>query len=131
MKWALLWSVLAWCAYADVHEIAAKIERLSGETQLKPKPPYHVYDPFARGKPLLAQKSLIVASVPPKALRVETILAGRAWVDGRWVAKGDALAGGTVAAITEGGIVIAYAHEQVAVALTRAQHLHIKKEPAR
>lgn len=114
---------------AEVSEIAQRIDTLAKEQLLQPKPTYRVYDPFARSKPLLQHKSVPVQSASPKTLRVETILAGRAWVEGRWVGKGDALAGGTVVSVSAHGIVIAYAHEQIAVARVKAQEIPMIKEP--
>ncbi|MBN2895561.1 MAG: hypothetical protein JXK05_06690 [Campylobacterales bacterium] len=129
MKMLPLW-LLALAAWGtEVSEIAQRIETLSQELLLQPRPDYRVYDPFARSKPLLQQKSAPVVTATPKALRVETVLAGRAWVEGRWVGKGDALAGGTVVSVSPHGIVIAYAHEQIAVARVKAAAISMTKDP--
>ncbi|MEA3522030.1 MAG: hypothetical protein U9R50_03570 [Campylobacterota bacterium] len=116
-------------AEVNVHEIAKKIDALNADKSLKVKVAYRVYDPFKRAKPLLAQKEkkrVIIQKRKP--IKVETIFNNRAWVNGKWLQKGDTIHNAKVIAIRKDAIIILDDKKQVRVPLHQGKNLLMSKE---
>ncbi len=121
MKVTLCWlmSVSVLLAASDVQMIAQKIDALATQNRLDEHVPYRVYDPFNRAKPLLAKVNEKPQIKRLEPIRVETILNGRALVDGKWVSKGDTVHEAKVLAIRENAMIIRYENREVMIPLHR------------
>ncbi len=125
----LLIGVSVAVAEVDVHKIAKKIDALHADKSLQMGVSYKVYDPFQRAKPLLAKKEKPAIIIKKrKKIKVETILNHKAWVDGKWLKKGDIINGAKVLAIKNDAIIILYDTKQVRIPLHQRTNILISKE---
>ena len=103
---ALFLTAALWGSTVDVESIAKKLEKV-GMWELPATPGYVIYDPFRRAEPLIkrAKKS---TRTPPQApvVRVSAVMNDRAFVNGRWVARGDRIGPYRIVAVRAGGVVM-------------------------
>ncbi len=114
----------------DITPIVHKIDSLQQSRQTSPTVDYDVFDPFAKAKPLLAQKKQ--PPITKKRIRpiiVQTILNRRALIDGKWYAVGSRIYGSTVTAVKQNHIVLAKNGKTVTIPLKTGKRIIITKEP--
>ena len=115
-------------ASSDVHEIAKKIDALGVDDTLNEKVNYKVYDPFKRAKPLLAKKEKKTEIIKRKAIKVETILNERAWIDGKWLKKGALVNGYHITAINKNAIMLRHNKKELLIPLSQGKNFLRVKE---
>ena len=107
----------------DVKAIADKFEKV-GQWRLPPEPDYPIYDPFRRAEPLLRKKTNPpVRKARPSVPKVAAILDDKAYVNGRWVAAGETVAGYRVTAVGRDGVYLEKGGRTLFVALKRKRGL--------
>ena len=118
---------------ADVKKIARKIEMLQHEKMLENRPQYSVYDPFRRAKPLLAKKTAYFQRKNRKfqSLHVETILNGKAFINGRWIGVGEKISGAKVVNIRQNSVVVVYNKKSIYIPVVKPKRVIKFKETIR
>ncbi|WP_456452897.1 hypothetical protein [Hydrogenimonas sp.] len=114
----------------DVHAIAKKFEQV-GAWRLDPEPGYRIYDPFKRAEPLVKKAKRRVPQPKPAALRVEALMNGKAFVNGRWVEAGERVGPYRVVAVRGEGILVKEGKRTLFVPLARRKALLKIKETTR
>ncbi len=101
----LFLTALVWGSAIDVESIAKKLEKV-GRWRLPETPDYVIYDPFRRAEPLIKQAKKRTYTSQAPVVRVSAVMNERAFVNGRWVARGDRIGPYRIVAVRAGGVVM-------------------------
>ncbi|GEM_PF-1657244 len=129
--WAFM-GVIVVKAEDMMRNIALKTERML-QAPLSAKPNFHIYDPFVETAPILAKAkesgSVSMEKILPNPpLRVSAVLNDRAFVNGRWVKKGDKIGEFKVISISQKRVVLYSGKKRIIVPLKKRSI--IKMQPA-
>jgi len=116
-----------WAASIDVESIAEKLEKV-GAWRLPVTPDYVIYDPFKRAEPLIKQAKAANFEPQTPALRVTAVMNERAFVNGRWVKRGDRIGPYRIVSVRSDGVVAKEGGRTLFLPLKRKRKLlHIKE----
>jgi len=89
----------------DIQKIAKKIDTLRLSQDISPTLNYKVYDPFAKAKPIITTKKVVVVK-KLKPIVIQTIFNDRVFINSRWLKRGDTVNGMKIKHIYKSYVVI-------------------------
>lgn len=123
----LLSTAALWGSAIDVESIAEKLEKV-GRWRLPETPDYVIYDPFRRAEPLIKRAKKRTYTPQAPVVRVSAVMNERAFVNGRWVTRGDRVGPYRIVAVRADGVVMKHGKRTLFVPLVHEKKLLKIKE---
>ncbi|MEA2111479.1 MAG: hypothetical protein U9P71_05470 [Campylobacterota bacterium] len=127
----LLCSTFIFSDTVDVNPIVKKIDAIKESKKSPTTLDYNIYDPFAKAKPLLAKKEQKPVVKTARPIRVQTILNGKALIDGKWHGVGSSVHDATIKTVANNHIVIIRDSKLITITIKSKKNIIKTKERSR